>query len=517
LKTVSDDLFRLIKSLTKPEKGYFKKFAAKNASGSKQNYILLFDAVDSMDCYDEDLLRKKLKNEAFVKQLAVYKVYLFNMILKALHHYGAYENSESRLTEMLVNIKTLEAKHLYKEALKIIKKAKEMAYKYDKLKYILEVLSAERHILILMPGKNAIEKREKIYEEQLALVDRIKDFYTQSWLCDQMTILVDHLADYKDGESARRIEKIINDPALRDETKPIGYYSRMNFYHTHLIYSGSKNDNEKIFYYLDKQISHDEANSQFIDENPVNYLFALLNLLLHSSYAKKDKEVEKTIAKIAVQRAKFKNKIPRETEIMILFHSLNVEMIIYEKNCDLQKGRITAAILEKNMKVYKTEVPVNVKALLLMNLACFYILDGNFSCALKSINAVLNDPALALRTDAIEAAKILELVIHYELGNYDLLEYLAESAGKFFKGKKGNLQLEQLLISFFRAVIKVSFEEHKEMFGELNFKIKKALKELGGNNPRAYIDFAAWSESKQKGIPLVDVARAKNKHADSNK
>ena len=37
MKTVSDDLFRLIKSLNKSEKGYFKKFAAKNEAGSKQN------------------------------------------------------------------------------------------------------------------------------------------------------------------------------------------------------------------------------------------------------------------------------------------------------------------------------------------------------------------------------------------------------------------------------------------------------------------------------------------------
>lgn len=509
MKTVSDDLFRLIKSLTKPEKGYFKKFASKNASGSKQNYILLFDAVDSMDSYDEDLLRKKLKNEAFVKQLAVYKIYLFNMILRALHMYGAYENSESKLTEMLTNIKTLESKHLYKEAMKILKKAKEMAYRYDKFKFILEILAAERHILLLMPGKNALEKRELIYEEQNNLIKRIQDFYTQSWLCDQMTILVDQVADYKDEDSSERIKKIISHPALKDETKPLGYYSKMNFYHTHLVYSGSQNDNEKIFYYLDKEISHDEANSQFIDENPQNYIYALMNLLLYSSYAKKDKEVEKTIAKIAVQRVKFKNKIPRETELQILFHSSNIEMIIYEKSCNFPKGRLKAAEIEKDLKKYKNEVPVNLKALLLVNLASFYILDGNYKCALNSLNSVLNDPALALRTDVTEIAKILQLLIHYELGNYDLIEYLAESAHKFFKGKKRNIKLENLLIGFFKSVIKVSQEEHKEMFGELNYKVVKTLKEIEGNSPQVYFDFISWTESKHKGIPFADVIRSK--------
>jgi hypothetical protein len=91
LKTVSDDLYRLIKSLNKSEKGYFKKFAAKNEVGSKQNYIVLFDAIDRMEEYDEERLRVSLKKESFIKQLPVYKVYLFNLILKSLSLYGAFE------------------------------------------------------------------------------------------------------------------------------------------------------------------------------------------------------------------------------------------------------------------------------------------------------------------------------------------------------------------------------------------------------------------------------------------
>ena len=110
MKTVSDDLFRLIKSLTKSEKGYFKKFAAKNTAGSKQNYLVLFDAIDDMETYDEDLLRKKLKNEQFLKQLAVYKVYLFNLILKALHLYGTVDNSTTRVKDLIDNAKMLESK-----------------------------------------------------------------------------------------------------------------------------------------------------------------------------------------------------------------------------------------------------------------------------------------------------------------------------------------------------------------------------------------------------------------------
>lgn len=509
MKTVSDDLYRLIKSLNKSEKGYFKKFAAKSASGSRQNYILLFDAIDELESYDENLLKKKLKDPSLVKQLAVYKVYLFNLILKSLHLYGAYENSESRLSEMLINVKTLVSKHLYKEADKVLKKAKELALKFDKTKFLYEILGTERHILMLMPGKNALEKRRKIFEEQQALLKYISDFHIQSWLCDQMTIFVDYEADYKTAENAAKIEEIMSNPYLADENIPQGYYSKMNFYHTHLIYSGSQNNNNKIFYYLKKEIDFYETNIPFVEENPINYASALINFMLFSSYEKRQKDVDTAIAKLNTLKKRLKNKIPRETEMQIFFHASNVEMIIFEKNCDIHKGRLKAKQIERDLAAYGNDVPVNIKALMLVNLACFYLIDDDHDSALESVNLVLNDPKLSLRNDVIEIARLLQLLIHYELGNYDLLEYLAESARKFFKAKKHSPKLENILVDFFRNAVKHPANEHKELFDELAFRLKASLKDLSGNTPQVYFDFVSWAESKADGKKLVELIRSK--------
>jgi len=172
VKKATDDLFRLIKSLTKSEKGYFKKYASKNAPGGKSNYVLLFDAIDEMEAYDEELLRKKLKNQAFVSQIPVYKVYLFNLILKSLTLYGAFENTETKLSEMIRNAKILEKKQMHREALKILKKAKEIAYKYENEKSMVEILFQERGIYMVMPDKNVLEKRKEIHEEQMKLLNQ---------------------------------------------------------------------------------------------------------------------------------------------------------------------------------------------------------------------------------------------------------------------------------------------------------------------------------------------------------
>lgn len=504
MKTVSDDLFRLIKTLNKSEKGYFKKFAAKNAAGSKQNYIYLFDAVDELKEYDEELLKKKLKDPSLLKQLPVYKVYLFNMILKALNQYGAYDNSEAQLNEMLANIRILASKHLYREAKKIIKKAKELAYRFDKHKFIMEILGIERHILLLLPVKNITDKRLAIYNEQMTLLDSMKEFYELSLLCDRMTILVDNEADFRSGENSAQLEEIISSPLLSSPENIKGYYARMNFYHTHLIYNGAKGNNDDILKHLKNQISHEENNRQFIEENPQNYVYALINLLLYSHYAKDTAEIERTRAKLEAVKQKMKGKIARENEIQILFHASNIEMLIFEKSLDMASGRLKIKQIESDFKTYGSEVPAHVKSVMMLNLACFNIIDGNYSAALKFLNNLLNDPMLNIRADVNKTARMLQLVIHYEMGNYDLLEYLLVSARKFFGSGKKVSKLESLLLKFFGSITKYPVNEHPAKFDELAFALKNAP---DTNGILSYLDFNAWAKAHSESRVLIDVLK----------
>ena len=62
--------FLLIQSMSPAEKRYFKA-VCQNEQQYNQNYLLLFDAIDSQSEYDETALKKR---HAFVKQLHVTKI-----------------------------------------------------------------------------------------------------------------------------------------------------------------------------------------------------------------------------------------------------------------------------------------------------------------------------------------------------------------------------------------------------------------------------------------------------------
>ena len=133
----SDNLFKLVKSLSKSEKGYFKKYANFHVRNEQNNYTKIFDAIDNQKEYEEKKLLQKFRTERFINQFAVAKNYLYDMILESLEAY--HKNSTTEIRSILNRIEILVDKGLHSQAKKLLKKAKEMAITNEKLTYIPEL------------------------------------------------------------------------------------------------------------------------------------------------------------------------------------------------------------------------------------------------------------------------------------------------------------------------------------------------------------------------------------------
>ena len=153
----SNELFLLIKSMTRNEKGYFKKFASVNSKKGEGNYLRLFDCIDEMEEYDESVIRKKFAKEKFITQLNVTKLYLQRIIIKSLRNYYGENDPDIERLNAMIEITLLVKKQMYDSALRIIEKMKPVAKEY------------ETHInaLFLSQVEYQIFLRKGMYEEIL--------------------------------------------------------------------------------------------------------------------------------------------------------------------------------------------------------------------------------------------------------------------------------------------------------------------------------------------------------------
>ena len=409
----------------------------------------------------------------------------------------------------MITQRCLNLKALYREALKILKKAKEIAVKYKKQSQLLEILIAERNIMVVLPDKNILENRKKIFDEGTVLSAEIKKYFDYSWLSDQILIFVEQRGDFTTENREKEMAKLFSHPYLADESLADDYIYKNYFYHAHLFYQLSKNNIPEVQAILKKEIELLEANMHFVEDNPRNYITTLINFLLASNLIKKRDDVNQGIVKLNKLRRKLKNKVPLNLELHILFHSLNAEILVYRNNCDMKRGRIAVKKIEAAVSHYSNDVPGQLKISLLSNAATFYFIDEKYEQSLNLINLLLNEASVNFRSDVNSFAKILQILIHLELENYDLLEYLVGSTYKYFKEKKEIYKAESALFDFFKQTLKLGKDEMHDAFEELNYKFKKLANDSHTQNLFAMFNFPAWIESKVRKVKLADVLREK--------
>src|ERR1700741_2127839 len=111
-----DDLGKLINSLTKSEKRYFRMFS--DMQSGEKSYLKLFDAIEKLGDWDDNKLKKAFAGEDFVKRLPSVKNYLGTQILRTLRVIYSGETAEFQVKEMIDYVAIMYEKRLFRHCTK---------------------------------------------------------------------------------------------------------------------------------------------------------------------------------------------------------------------------------------------------------------------------------------------------------------------------------------------------------------------------------------------------------------
>jgi hypothetical protein len=164
--------------------------------------------------------------------------------------------------------------------------------------------------------------------------------------------------------------------------------------------------------------------------------------------------------------------------------------------------------LEENLKEYHLYLDRHRVLVFYYKIASLYFGSGNYEKTVDYLNKIINWK-VDLRTDLQCYARLLHLIAHYELGNFELIEYLAKSVYRFM-AKMENLSLvEEYIFEFLRQSLRSTPSGLKKQFRLLLEKLKG--QEMNALETRAfsYLDIISWLESKINNVPVQDVIRAK--------
>ena len=475
-------------------------------SGEK-GYLKLFEAVEKHGDYNEDKIRKMFKGEDWIKRLPAVKNYLYGQILKSLRVNYAGTTVESQIREMLDDVSILYEKRIYKQCAKILEKAKDLAKSHEQILQLVEINMWEEKVL--MEGAN-LEKFEKMLESSLEreteLLDQQKNIANYRLLYNRIVFLNKRIKEARTEEELEQFREVIDHPLMRSADLAQSFEAKYYFYHAHLIYNHAKGDNEACLQIAEKQLELLESFPGKIAEKPKMYIATLNNILLSMIHLHSYDHFDEMLNKLRNFSVGSLN-----LEVNRFVSSYIFEMVMYLDTGDFTKSTAIRDNITEGLKKYADKINPIEEITLLYNLFYSYFGAGEFNKALGVINKLLNEYQKELRYDIQCAVRLLNLILHYELGNSKLLEYNAVSAYRFLYKSKRLYQAENIVLNFIRKKMRYIYTSKDEM--EAFIELRKELSELSDHpyekKAFEYFDYISWLDSRIQKRPFEEIVKDK--------
>ena len=508
----SDHLFKLIKSLTKPEKRYFKIYSSRHTLGEKNNYQVLFDAIDKQKQYDEQAILNKFKGEAFTRKFSIAKNRLYDAVLRSLDAYHANSSIDAQLKRLLHCAEILYKKSLYHQSFKLLRSAKKMAYKYEKHTTLLEIFMWEK---MLIEKDNYTEiaepELEEILNQDRLILEKIRNF-SEFWnIKSQLFYILNRRGKARSFDELNNFKQIIDNVLLKSEDKALYHETKYLYFHIYSAYYFGTGDYSNSYKYLIKNVKHIEEHIDRYKEEPNVYFSVLTNTIYIGSQLKRYNEVFEYLEKLRSLPEKMMIKQNEDLDIKLFSSAYSIELTLYAITGRFEKGLELVPIVEEGLKLYDAKINNVRKAFIYFNIAIIYLGAEDLSSALKWINRLLNDIDIDKSEDLYCFGQILNLIIHLEMGHQRLIPYAMKSTQRYLKTRNRVYKFEEMVLKFIGKALKIEDSEKlKGAYQELLVGFESLQKDNFEKTAFEYFDFISWAEHKISGEPLKDIIQRKN-------
>ena len=505
-----DNLFILIKSLTKSEKRQFKLFVGRMGSNSDSKFLNLFNVMDKSDRYDEALILKK--GIVSKQQLSNLKAHLYKQILISLRLNPINKNARVQIREQLDFATILYQKGLYKQSLKILEKAKLSAQKQEEKYVAFEIVEFEKIIESQYITRSLSNRTETLVSDSETL---IRCNVLSSQLSNLSLQLYEKLikAGYtKSDEEFREITKFFYENLPKIELEKADFREKLWYNKAHLWYSFLTQDFLSSYKYALKWVELFEQHPEMISLNPVFFLKGnhyLLESLALLKYPEKFKEVLNKMVQTTAS-ASFPQNENLDSLIFLYHFSNRFNLLFTEGDFDAAMGMVPEVL--EGIEKYKNRIDEHHIMLFYYKIACVYFGKSDYENCILFLNKIVNNKHLKMREDLLCYTRVLNLVAHYEAGfDYHLDAHLRETF-KFLIKMDDLHEVQKAMIRFVKKLSNIYPHELKSAFKEFHKELTVFESDPYERRSFLYLDILSWLESRIENRSVAAIIKEKAKH-----
>lgn len=500
---LTDTLFQLVHSLEKSEKRHFKLYIKRSSAKEDLKIIQLFDAIDKLKEYDEKLLLKKLPSIQ-KPQLNNLKTHLYKQLLASLRLLKTAENIDLQLTEQLDYARLLYNKGLKLQSLKILERAKEIARANQKFNFLAQVISLEKKIETLHITRSSLEKTEQLSVEALEIsghIDRVTRLSNLALLLYRWYVKHGHARNQADEKDIR---EFFHSNRPSDPDAITGFYEKLYLYQSYCWYAFIRQDFLMYYRYSQKWIDLFNADPFMKEVETGHYIKGMHNLLNAHFDLRNFKKFEITLKQFEefekTPVAQSHDNFRTHTSIYINSARINQHLM----RGTFKEGLKIVPEIEEKLSEYSLFVDSHRILVFNYKIASLYFGSGDYSTSIDYLQKIISGN-MDLRIDLQCYARLLHMMSHYEMGNYDIMESLIKSVYRFMAKMKNLTVVEEEMFSFLRHSFNMSPRELKPELEKFLHKIKHLERNRFETRAFAYLDVVSWVESKVYEKPISTI------------
>ena len=374
-------------------------------------------------------------------------------------------------------------------------KAKELARENQKFNSLVQLLSLEKKIETLHITRSSSEKTTELANESMRVSAHINRVTRLSNLALQLYhwyILNGHSRN-KDDE--QYIKKYFTEHLPFNLHEVSGFYEKLYLYQSYCWYAFIRQDFLQYYRYARKWVDLYVEDPKMTEVETGHYIKGMHNLL-NAHFDLRNyrafEEALKVFEEFAqTAAAKTHDNFRTHTWIYINIAKINRHLM----HGTFREGVALVPKIENNLSTYALFIDRHRILVFNYKFASLFFGNGDYSKAVDYLLKILNGP-MDLRADLQCYARLMHLMCHYEMENYDLLESLIKSAYRFMARMKNLTQVEEEVFRFLRSSFGIAPKALREELQKLLAQIKHLEKNRHETRSFAYLDLISWIESK---------------------
>ena len=509
INSQKDNLFVLVKSLSKSEKRQFKLYVGRLGVNTDSKFLALFNLLDKLQKYNE----ANILNSGIVKkaQLSNLKAHLYKQILISLRLNPSHQNIRIQIREQLDFATILYHKGLYKQSLKILDKAKNVAIEHEEKNIAYEIVELEKIIESQYITRSITGRADEltIQAKELSMQNVVASKLSNLSL--QLYGILLKSGYVKNDEEYKVVTKYFNDRLPDYKLNDLGFREKLWLYKSYLWYSFLTQDFLKSYKYANKWVELFYENEAMIKLNPVFFLKGNNYLLESLFYLRHHKKFKTTLERLEIILKS--DSFPKDDNIAVLsfLYLYNNKLNLHFIEGTFEEGIPLVDVVLKNIKEFRDRIDEHHIMLFYYKIASLYFGAGDNKKCIEYLEKIIGNRTLQMREDLMCFARILSLIAHYESGMDYHLDVQLKSTYKFLIKMNDLHGVQRHMIDFLKGLGDIYPHQIKNEFVKLYEKLKMYEDDPYERRSFLYLDFLSWLESKIQNKPVAEIIQEKYK------